>query len=121
MRLQQVRGIGPLTATALLPTVGDASQFSNGLEMAASFGLTPKQNSSGGKERLLGISKRGGCLSAQFAHAWRPSGYPNGTSENGSVEHLGDAHRDDATPEYCRGSVGEQDCPYSLGNAHERN
>lgn len=59
MRLQQVRGIGPLTATALLATVGNASQFSNGREMAASFGLTPKQNSSGGKERLLGISKRG--------------------------------------------------------------
>jgi len=59
MRLQKVRGIGPLTATALLATVGDASQFSNGRDMAASFGLTPKQNSSGGKERLLGISKRG--------------------------------------------------------------
>ncbi|MGX4640116.1 IS110 family transposase [Massilia sp. SYSU DXS3249] len=59
VRLQQVRGIGPLTATALLATIGDASQFSNGREMAASFGLTPKQNSSGGKERLLGISKRG--------------------------------------------------------------
>lgn len=59
VRLQQVRGIGPLTATALLATVGDASQFASGREMAASFGLTPKQNSSGGKERLLGISKRG--------------------------------------------------------------
>jgi transposase len=59
LRLQQVRGIGPLTATALLATIGDASQFSNGRQMAASFGLTPKQNSSGGKERLLGISKRG--------------------------------------------------------------
>jgi transposase len=59
LRLQQVRGIGPLTATALLATVGDASQFANGRQMAASFGLTPKQNSSGGKERLLGISKRG--------------------------------------------------------------
>jgi len=59
VRLQQVRGIGPLTATALLATVGDASQFSNGREMAILFGLTPKQNSSGGKERLLGISKRG--------------------------------------------------------------
>jgi len=46
-------------ATALLATVGDASQFAGGREMAASFGLTPKQNSSGGKARLLGISKRG--------------------------------------------------------------
>ena len=59
VRLQQLRGIGPVTATALLTTVGDASQFANGRQMAASFGLTPKQNSSGGKERLLGISKRG--------------------------------------------------------------
>ncbi|MBD8657513.1 IS110 family transposase [Oxalobacteraceae sp. CFBP 13730] len=59
LRLQQVRGIGPLTATALLATAGDASQFASGREMAVSFGLTPKRNSSGGKERLLGISKRG--------------------------------------------------------------
>ena len=59
IRLQQVRGIGPLTAMALLATVGDASQFASGREMAVLFGLKPKQNSSGGKERLLGISKRG--------------------------------------------------------------
>ena len=58
-RLQQLRGVGPMVATALLATVGDASQFKNGRQMAASLGLTPKQNSSGGKERLLGISKRG--------------------------------------------------------------
>jgi transposase len=59
VRLQQLRGIGPITATALVATIGDASQFASGRQMAASLGLTPKQNSSGGKERLLGISKRG--------------------------------------------------------------
>lgn len=58
-RLQQLRGVGPLIATALLAKVGDASQFAKGRQMAASLGLTPKQNSSGGKEMLLGISKRG--------------------------------------------------------------
>jgi transposase len=58
-RLQQLRGVGPMIATALLASVGDASQFANGRQMAASLGLTPKQNSSGGKDRLLGISKRG--------------------------------------------------------------
>jgi len=58
-RLQQLRGVGPMIATALLATVGDANQFANGRQMAASLGLTPKQNSSGGKDRLLGISKRG--------------------------------------------------------------
>lgn len=58
-RLQQLRGVGPMTATALLATVGDASQFKNGRQMAVSLGLTPKQSSSGGKEKLPGISKRG--------------------------------------------------------------
>jgi transposase len=58
-RLQQMRGVGPITATTLVATIGDASQYANGRQMAAALGLTPKQNSSGGKERLLGISKRG--------------------------------------------------------------
>ncbi|MEM5371630.1 IS110 family transposase [Paraburkholderia azotifigens] len=52
-RLQQLRGVGPMVATALIATVGDARQFSNGRQMAASLGLTPRQNSSGGRERLL--------------------------------------------------------------------
>lgn len=72
-RLQQLRGIGPLTATALVACVGDASQFANGRQMAASLGLTPRQRSSGGKDRLLGISKRGDsyvrCLLVNGAHA----------------------------------------------------
>jgi transposase len=58
-RLQQLRGIGPLTATALVAAVGDGAQFTNGRQMSAALGLTPKQHSSGGKHRLLGISKRG--------------------------------------------------------------
>jgi transposase len=58
-RLQQLRGVGPIIATAIVANVGDAKQFSSGRQMAASLGLTPRQNSSGGKERLLGITKRG--------------------------------------------------------------
>ena len=58
-RLQQLRGVGPMVATALLASVGDGKQFRNGRQMAASLGLTPRQHSSGGKDRLLGISKRG--------------------------------------------------------------
>ena len=58
-RLQSIPGIGPMGATALLAAVGDARQFARGRDMAAYFGLTPGQHSSGGKERLLGISKRG--------------------------------------------------------------
>ncbi len=58
-RLQQIPGIGPVTATALVSGVGNARQFKRGRDMAAWLGLTPRQHSSGGKERLLGISKRG--------------------------------------------------------------
>ncbi|MCP3897272.1 IS110 family transposase, partial [Moraxella sp.] len=58
-RLQQLRGVGPLIATALVATMGDAKQYRKGRDMAAAIGLTPRQHSSGGKDRLLGISKRG--------------------------------------------------------------
>jgi len=58
-RLQQLREVGPIIATAMVATVGSATQFANGRQMAAALALTPRQNSSGGKERLLGISKRG--------------------------------------------------------------
>lgn len=58
-RLMQLRGVGPMTATALLAMVGDGAQFENGRQMSASLGITPGQHSSGGKERLLGITKRG--------------------------------------------------------------
>ncbi len=58
-RLQQLRGVGPMVATALVATVGTAEQYHKGRQMAAALGLTPRQHSSGGKDRLLGISKRG--------------------------------------------------------------
>jgi transposase len=58
-RLMTIPGIGPLTATALVAAVSDASAFKNGRQFAAWLGLVPRQPTTGGKERLLGISKRG--------------------------------------------------------------
>lgn len=58
-KLASVPGIGPLTASALIASIGDAKSFKNGRQLAAWLGLVPKQNSSGGKNVLLGISKRG--------------------------------------------------------------
>ena len=58
-KLAAVPGIGPLTATALVATVGRPQAFHNGRHLAAWLGLVPRQYSSGGKERLGGISKRG--------------------------------------------------------------
>ncbi|MCP4011058.1 MAG: IS110 family transposase, partial [Proteobacteria bacterium] len=58
-RLETIPGIGVITATALVATIGDASQFKSGRELAAWLGLVPRQNSSGNKQRLGRISKRG--------------------------------------------------------------
>jgi len=58
-RLREVPGVGPLTASALVATVGDAREFKSGRELSAYLGLVPRQHSSGGKTVLLGISKRG--------------------------------------------------------------
>jgi transposase len=58
-RLQAIPGIGPLTASALVASVGDAKVFRNGRQFAAWLGLVPRQFSTGGKTNLLGISKRG--------------------------------------------------------------
>jgi len=58
-RIGKIEGIGPITATALVAAVGDRTCFRNGRQFAAWLGLVPKQRSSGGKSRLLGISKRG--------------------------------------------------------------
>jgi transposase len=76
-RLMQLRGVGPIIATAMLATVGDARQFRNGRQMSASIGLTPKQHSSGGKERMLGISKRGDAYLRKPAHSRRTSRHPH--------------------------------------------
>jgi transposase len=58
-RLSSVPGIGPLTATAIAATVPDPGVFKSGREFAAWLGLTPRQNSSGGKDRLGRITRKG--------------------------------------------------------------
>ena len=58
-KLAEIPGIGPITASALVASVGDAKTFRNARQMAAWLGLVPRQHSTGGKSTLLGISKRG--------------------------------------------------------------
>jgi transposase len=59
LRLAAIPGVGPITASAIVAAVGDASRFRSARHFAAWLGLAPKQNSSGGKERQGGISKAG--------------------------------------------------------------
>jgi transposase len=71
-RLATIPGIGAINATALLAAVGDGSAFSRGRDLAAWLGLTPRQHSTGGKTKLLGISKRGNSyLRTQLIHGAR--------------------------------------------------
>lgn len=71
-RLLEIPGVGPLIATAAVATTGETSAFKSGREFAAYVGLVPKQTGSGGKIRLLGISKRGDTyLRTLFIHGAR--------------------------------------------------
>lgn len=72
VRLQQIPGVGPLIATAVVSAIGNGAAFKKGREFAAWLGLIPRQWSTGGKPRLLGISKRGNpYLRKMFIHGAR--------------------------------------------------
>lgn len=71
-RLMRIEGIGPLTATAMVASVGDARAFHNGRQFAAWLGLVPRQYSSGGETRHGRITKRGdGYLRKLLIHGAR--------------------------------------------------
>jgi transposase len=71
-RLATIPGVGVITATALVATIGDGSQFRSGRQLSAWLGLVPRQHSSGGKDRLGRISKRGdGYLRRLLVHGAR--------------------------------------------------
>jgi transposase len=59
VRLMKIPGVGYLTATAMLGAIGNIREFKNGRQFSAYLGLVPRQHSTGGKSKLLGISKRG--------------------------------------------------------------
>lgn len=71
-RLDEIIGIGPVTATAIYAAGGSGTEFRNGRHFSAWLGLVPRQHSSGGKDTLLGISKRGNAyLRTLFIHGAR--------------------------------------------------
>lgn len=71
-RLDEIIGIGPITATATYAAAGNGREFRNGRHFSAWLGLVPKQHSSGGKDTLLGISKRGNAyLRTLYIHGAR--------------------------------------------------
>ena len=70
-RLDAIPGVGPALATALVASIADPKAFRSGRDFSAWVGLVPKQNSSGGKDKLGSISKQGDRYFAQPVHGWR--------------------------------------------------
>jgi len=68
----KMEGVGPITATAVVASVGNAAVFKNGRQFAAWLGLTPRQHSTGGKQRLGAMTKHGDIyLRTLFIHGAR--------------------------------------------------
>ena len=79
-RLVAIPGIGPVTATALIAAIGNGAAFHKGLAFAAWMGLVPREHSTGGKQKLLGISKRGNSyLRRLFVQGARSDAVPDKT------------------------------------------
>jgi transposase len=115
-RLSTIPGIGVINATALTAAIGNASNFARGRDLAAWLGLTPRQATTGGKPRLLGISKRGNRYlranpihGARSAAAHHDSGHATGA--------LGAWPVGAGAQERCRGRAGGQARPDRLGGA----
>jgi transposase len=72
-RIRKIPGIGPVVATAIVAAIGNGAAFRKGREFAAWLSIVPRQYSTGGKARLLGISKRGNVYLRKILHSWRPS------------------------------------------------
>src|SRR5262249_8365405 len=112
-RLASVPGIGPIIATALAATVVEPSGFRSGREFAAWLGLVPRQNSTGGKHRLGGVSKRGNqylrrVLIHRASANWLRSKAPKARS-------VGDRARSAATAAGRSRRASQQDRAHRLG------
>ena len=118
-RLITIPGIGALNATALVAAVGDARTFARGRDLAAWLGLVPRQETTGGKPRLLGITKRG-SKSSQNADPGRPIRHADVAEERHEAGRLAAWTAVPGACQYCGRSARRQDGAHSLGAAASR-
>lgn len=119
-RIRQIPGIGPIVATAIVAAIGNGTAFRKGRDFAAWLGLVPRQYSTGGKARLLGISKRGniylrkvlihGARADADAHQARP--LPDWSMDERA--------RSESAAQRAGGRDGEQARTHRLGSALQR-
>ncbi len=119
-KLEKIPGIGPLGASALVASIADANSFDNGRQLSAWLGLVPRQDSSGGKPKLLGISKRGDVyLRTLLIHGAR-SAIVAAQRKSVNTERLAGQAARPASSEHCRRRAGQQECANGLGAACTR-
>ena len=118
-RLMEVPGVGPVLASAMVATVPDPTAFKSGRDLAAWIGLVPRQNSSGGKEKLGGITKQGDRYSAAAAGGRGPGGHPL-RSEAWNQAPLAGASARPAVAQDRGGRTGQQDGQDDLGHDDDR-
>ncbi|SFM87980.1 transposase [Nitrosomonas communis] len=118
-RLEAIAGVGPITASAIVAAVGNATEFKDSRQLAAWLGLVPKQHASGGKQLLLGISKRDDTyLRTLLIHGARAViRFAEKKAEPGSWLYQADST---AQQERCCCCPGKQECPHHLGIAYPK-
>lgn len=114
-----VQSIGPYIATAIAATVGDPRNFASGRHFAAWLGLTPKQHSMGGKEKLGGISKRGDSYIPSVTHSWR-SGDCGSCPERSDEKRLALRASEPAAFQRRHRRLGKQDSSSCMGGHVDR-
>ena len=112
-RLMAIPGVGLLSATAAVATMGDAKTFKSGREFAAFLGLVPRQRGTGGRVKLLGISKRGDVYLRNAAHSRSALGDHACEGAPGVAGEVALA----PAAERSGGGTGEQDGTHDLGAA----
>ena len=101
-RIAQVEGVGPVIATAIVAAIADGKAFRNGRQLAAWLGLVPRQHSSGDKQCLLGISKRGDpYLRMLLIHGARSVVYRCGTKTDARSRWIADKQKRLGTTKAC--------------------
>ena len=120
-RLEQLRGVGPLTASALYALVGDARQYRNGREMAVSLGLTPRQHSSGGKERRARDQQAWRHVRPHAADPRSTLGATSGARQDRPAQSMGPGAGRAIASERRSNRTRQQDGAGRLGDAESRN
>lgn len=101
-RIAEVEGIGPVTATAVVAAISNGTTFQNGRQFAAWLGLVPRQHSSGEKQRLSGITKRGDCyLRTLLVHGSRSVVFRASKKEDARSKWIAEKQRKLGTAKAC--------------------